>query len=104
MCVLDHLQTRTPAETSGVIVDHEFSDDAAIVRVTAGRHLVLTADVISPIVDDPQTFGAIAAANSLSDVWAMGGEPRFALNLVFFPVSYTHLRAHETPEHLVCRL
>jgi len=45
----------------------------------------LTADVIAPLVDDPETFGAIAAANSLSDVWAMGGEPRFALNLVFFP-------------------
>ena len=68
-----------------IIVDHEFSDDAAIVRVAAGRHLVLTADVIAPLVDDPATFGAIAAANSLSDVWAMGGEPRFALNLVFFP-------------------
>jgi len=46
---------------------------------------VLTADVIAPLVDDPATFGAIAAANALSDVWAMGGEPRFALNLVFFP-------------------
>jgi selenide,water dikinase len=46
---------------------------------------VLTADVIAPLVDDPAAFGAIAAANSLSDVWAMGGEPRFALNLVFFP-------------------
>jgi selenide,water dikinase len=46
---------------------------------------VLTADVIAPLVDDPAAFGAIAATNSLSDVWAMGGEPRFALNLVFFP-------------------
>jgi selenide,water dikinase len=55
------------------------------VRGSAGRDLVLTADVIAPIVDDPETFGAIAATNSLSDVWAMGGEPRFALNLVFFP-------------------
>jgi selenide,water dikinase len=55
------------------------------VRVAAGRNLVLTADVIAPLVDDPTAFGAIAAANSLSDVWAMGGEPRFALNLVFFP-------------------
>ena len=68
-----------------MIVDHEFSDDAAIVRVAGGRDLVLTADVIAPLVDDPEAFGAIAAANSLSDVWAMGGEPRFALNLVFFP-------------------
>lgn len=54
-------------------------------RVPGGRDLVLTADVIFPLVDDPATFGAIAAANSLSDVWAMGGEARFALNLVFFP-------------------
>src|SRR5262249_28427130 len=65
--------------------DHEYSDDAAIVRAAGGRDLVLTADVIAPLVDDPDAFGAIAAANSLSDVWAMGGEPRFALNLVFFP-------------------
>jgi selenide,water dikinase len=67
-------------------VDHEFSDDAAVVRVPGGaRDLVLTADVIAPLVDDPETFGAIAATNAMSDVWAMGGEPRFALNLVFFP-------------------
>ncbi len=68
-----------------VVVDHSYSDDAAIVRVAGGRDLVLTADVIAPLVDDAEAFGAIAAANSLSDVWAMGGEPRFALNLVFFP-------------------
>src|SRR5689334_24442179 len=68
------------------MVDHEHADDAAVVRgPTGGRDLVLTVDVIAPLVDDPETFGAIAAANSLSDVWAMGGEPRFALNLVFFP-------------------
>jgi selenide,water dikinase len=68
-----------------IVVDHAYSDDAAIVRVANGRDLVLTADVIAPLVDDPEAFGKIAAANSLSDVWAMGGEPRFALNLVFFP-------------------
>ncbi len=68
-----------------VVVDHAYSDDAAIVKVAGGRDLVLTADIIAPLVDDAETFGAIAAANSLSDVWAMGGEPRFALNLVFFP-------------------
>src|SRR5215510_14255989 len=63
----------------------ELSDDAAVVRGAGGRDLVLTADVIAPLVDDPEAFGAIAAANAMSDVWAMGGEPRFALNLVFFP-------------------
>lgn len=68
-----------------IVVDHAYSDDAAIVKVANGRDLVLTADIIAPLVDDAETFGAIAAANSLSDVWAMGGEPRFALNLVFFP-------------------
>ncbi len=68
-----------------IVVDHAYSDDAAVVRMPGGRDLVLTADVIAPLVDDPEAFGAIAAANSLSDVWAMGGEPRFALNLVFFP-------------------
>jgi selenide, water dikinase len=70
---------------SEIVVDHEYSDDAAVVKTQTGRDLVLTADVIAPLVDDPDAFGAIAAANSLSDVWAMGGEPRFALNLVFFP-------------------
>lgn len=69
-----------------IVVDLDLSDDAAVVRPTpAGQLLVMTADVIAPLVDDPATFGAIAAANALSDVWAMGGEPRFALNLVFFP-------------------
>ena len=49
------------------------------------RALVLTADIIGPIVDEPEAFGAVAAANSLSDVWAMGGKPLYALNLAFFP-------------------
>jgi selenide,water dikinase len=68
-----------------VLVDLDFSDDAAVVKTRPGRDLVLTADVIAPLVDDPEAFGAIAATNAMSDVWAMGGEPRFALNLVFFP-------------------
>jgi selenide,water dikinase len=70
-----------------VVVGTEWSDDAAVVRLRPGdeRGLVLTTDVIAPIVDDPETFGEIAACNALSDVYAMGGTPRFALNLVFFP-------------------
>lgn len=69
-----------------VVVGTEFSDDAAVVRLDAdGRGVVLTTDVIAPIVDDPGLFGEIAACNALSDVYAMGGRPRFALNLVFFP-------------------
>lgn len=69
-----------------MIVGADFSDDAAVVRLPGGGHraLVLTADVIAPIVDDPETFGAIAATNSISDIYAMGGRPLYALNLVFF--------------------
>lgn len=70
----------------GVIVGTEFADDAAVVRLQEDdeRCLVLTTDVIAPIVDDPELFGEIAAVNALSDVYAMGGAPRFVLNLVFF--------------------
>ncbi|HWU87848.1 MAG TPA: selenide, water dikinase SelD, partial [Kofleriaceae bacterium] len=83
--MLSHLPGAGPGVRPDIVVDHAYSDDAAVVRAGGGRDLVLTADVIAPLVDDPETFGAIAAANSMSDVWAMGGEPRFALNLVFFP-------------------
>ena len=69
-----------------MLVDHAYKDDAAVVIGPApGLGLVMTADVIAPLVDDPVAFGAIAATNALSDVYAMGGVPRFALNLVFFP-------------------
>lgn len=61
-------------------------DDAAVVRPTAdGRALLLTMDVITPIVDDARTFGAIAACNALSDVYAMGGRPEVALSFVGLP-------------------
>ncbi len=67
------------------MVDQAYKDDAAVVAgPRPGFGLVLTADVIAPLVDDPADFGAIAATNALSDVYAMGGEPRFALNLAFF--------------------
>jgi selenide,water dikinase len=83
--VLDTLVKRNAgSESHDIVVDHEYSDDAAVVHHAAGRDLVLTADVIAPLVDDPYAFGAIAATNAMSDVYAMGGEPRFALNLVFF--------------------
>jgi selenide,water dikinase len=68
-----------------VVVDRDHSDDAAVVAGTGGAQLVLTADVIAPLVDDPETFGAVAATNAMSDVWAMGGTPRFAIALAFFP-------------------
>lgn len=60
-------------------------DDAAVWRRPDGRALVATADFFTPIVDDPRVWGAIAAANAASDVYAMGGEPLFALNLAGWP-------------------
>jgi selenide,water dikinase len=60
-------------------------DDAAVYRLSAERCLIATVDFFTPIVDDAATWGAIAAANALSDVYAMGGRPLFALNLVGWP-------------------
>lgn len=68
-----------------VLVGTSTVDDAAVVRLDDTRALVLTTDFFTPIVDDPYDFGAIAAANALSDVYAMGGEPVSALALVGFP-------------------
>lgn len=63
----------------------ETSDDAGVYRIGERCALVETADIITPLVDDPHTFGRIAAANAISDVYAMGGRPVTAMNLVFFP-------------------
>jgi len=68
-----------------VLVGPERSDDAAVYRLSEDLALVTTVDFFTPIVDDPFEFGAVSAANSLSDVWAMGGRPLFALSVVAFP-------------------
>jgi selenide,water dikinase len=60
-------------------------DDAAVYRLSDDLAIVSTADFFPPVVDDPYTYGAVAAANALSDIYAMGGEPLFALNLAAFP-------------------
>ena len=62
------------------------ADDAAVYRLNAREAVVSTVDFFPPVVDDPFAYGQIAAANALSDVWAMGARPLFALNLVAFPV------------------
>ena len=67
-----------------VLVGVETADDAAVYRLRDDLALVSTADFFTPIVDDPYDFGRIAATNALSDVWAMGGTPHTALNLVAF--------------------
>lgn len=68
-----------------VLVDAASNDDAAVFRLSADRALVASTDFFTPIVDDPATWGAIAAANALSDLYAMGATPLFALNLVAWP-------------------
>lgn len=68
-----------------VLVGSNTADDAAIYKLTDDIALVLTTDFFTPIVDRPYDFGAVAAANALSDVYAMGGKPLTALNLVAFP-------------------
>jgi selenide, water dikinase len=60
-------------------------DDAAVYRLDRERALIFTTDFFTPVVDDPYAYGAIAAANALSDIYAMGGQPLLALNLVAFP-------------------
>src|SRR5512147_114200 len=73
------------SDDPNLLVGMETSDDAGVYRIGEELALVETADIITPLVDDPFTFGRIAAANALSDVYAMGGRPVTAMNLVFFP-------------------
>jgi selenide,water dikinase len=68
------------------LVGHDTRDDAAVYRISDTEAIVETVDFFTPVVDDPYWFGRIAAANALSDIWAMGARPLFALNLVGWPV------------------
>jgi selenide,water dikinase len=78
--------SRLPKQSDpNVLVGFETSDDAGIYRIAANLALVQTVDFFTPLVDDPFTFGQIAATNALSDVYAMGGEPATALSIVCFP-------------------
>jgi selenide,water dikinase len=74
-----------PSTDPNLLVGIETADDAAVYRVSDQAALISTVDFITPPVDDPYWFGQIAAANALSDVYAMGGRPLTALNLVMFP-------------------
>jgi selenide,water dikinase len=80
--IIRHLDVPSPPE---VLVGMKTSDDAGVYRIGPDLNLVLTADFILPTCDDPYLYGRIAAANSLSDVYAMGGTPKAALNLCCFP-------------------
>ncbi|HMK51466.1 MAG TPA: selenide, water dikinase SelD, partial [Thermodesulfobacteriota bacterium] len=74
-----------PLQNPNLLVGFETCDDAAVYRLSDDLAFISTVDFITPPVDDPYSFGQIAAANALSDVYAMGGRPLTALNLVMFP-------------------
>ncbi|NIM21193.1 MAG: selenide, water dikinase SelD, partial [Candidatus Latescibacteria bacterium] len=72
-------------ENVDLLVGTETSDDAGVFRLRPDLAIVNTVDFFTPIVDDPYVFGQIAATNALSDIYAMGAEPKTALNIVCFP-------------------
>lgn len=79
------LETLPKFDDPNLIVGIETSDDGAIYKITDDLAMIQTLDFFTPVVDDPYTFGQVAAANALSDVYAMGGEPKTALNIVAWP-------------------
>lgn len=76
-----------PPASSELLVDSHSFDDAAVFRISSEVALVQTLDFFTPIVDDPRSFGRIAAANALSDVYAMGGEPLTAMGILAYPLA-----------------
>ena len=84
--VLDRVLSKLPKQTDpNVLVGFDHADDAGVYQISADTALVQTVDFFTPMVDDPYTFGQIAATNALSDVYAMGGRPITALAHVCFP-------------------
>lgn len=80
--ILESIKAAAPAN---LMVGFDTADDAGVYRLTDEKAIISTADFITPVVDDPHTFGRIAATNSISDVYAMGGTPLMALNLLGYP-------------------
>jgi selenide,water dikinase len=81
------LQTLPKFSDDRLLVGFDSSDDAAVYEIGEKKSIISTVDFFSPMVEDPRVFGRIAAANAMSDVWAMGGRVLLALNLVCFPES-----------------
>jgi selenide,water dikinase len=93
---LDRMLKNLPSlNDANLLVGYTHKDDAAVYRLPSGELLVQTVDFFTPVVDDPYDYGAIAAANSLSDVYAMNGRPLFALNICCFPRKYSADIWHE---------
>ncbi len=87
--VLSHVLEKLPKGPADerLLVGYDSKDDAAVYRISDDTAVVQTLDFFPPMVDDPYTFGKIAAANALSDIYAMGGDVKTALNIVCFPES-----------------
>ena len=85
--LLSHVLSKLPKgeKDSNLLVGYDSCDDAAVYRISEDTAIVQTLDFFPPMVDDPYTFGQIAAANALSDIYAMGGTVKTALNIVCFP-------------------
>jgi selenide,water dikinase len=81
-------------EDPNILVDIDTHDDAGVYRVNDELALVLTTDFFPPVCSDPYEFGQIAAANSISDVYAMGGDPVLALNIMMFPAAELPMEAY----------
>mgnify|MGYP003393829188 FL=1 len=82
--VLSHLPA---ASDPNIIIGTATADDAAVYKIDEKRAIVQTVDFFTPIVDDPYAYGQISAANSISDIYAMGGRPLFALSIIAFPIN-----------------
>src|SRR6476659_5902903 len=85
-----------PVDSAELLGGLDPADDAAVYRLDADRAIVFTVDFFPPVVDDPRTFGAIAATNALNDVFAMGGTPLLALSVAAFP--------EELPTEILARI
>ena len=80
------LRQLPPSTDPNLLIGTNTADDAGVYRISADLALVQTVDFFTPVVDDPYWFGAIAATNALSDIYAMGGTPLTALNIAAFPI------------------
>jgi len=85
--LLSHVLAKLPRgeKDSNLLIGYDSCDDAAVYKISDDTAVVQTLDFFPPMVDDPYTFGQIAAANALSDIYAMGGTVKTALNIVCFP-------------------
>lgn len=80
-------QVRFPKPHNELLVDGRFFDDAGVYKITESIAMVQTLDFFTPILDSPSYFGAVAAANALSDIYAMGGRPKTAMGILAFPIA-----------------